>query len=127
MMNVKKYIYKILKVFLISSLYLSFDSDLDFVLDIFDTEENITELFSSPKQNTFNKKDLFYKKSSFITKENVSTNNNFVSEYFPDCKNSIFSFNFFDDKTLKTGYHDVHDLLNQLKLSTFLRGPPTVS
>lgn len=124
----KSIITKLLKLSLISGIYLSF-----FVVQLFFN----FDFSSSPKKNSLwlsyhnsislKKGITYFQNSTISVKANIRLNKRFEPNSIPDCIAPVIEIIIFYNMPEKLGIYREQSLLSSIKLSELLRGPPSIA
>ncbi len=127
-MKTKLNIFKFFKIFLVSGLYLSFFAvQLFFNFDLANSRKSNSENVAYQNLETGSQAHAFYQKASVSSKANIRLNKRFEPKSFPVCIAPVIEIGLFYYTPKKLGHFYEQRLISKIKLSTLLRGPPSIA
>ena len=127
-MKAKQNILKLLKVVLVTSIYLSFFAvQLLYNFDLANTQKSSSERLFFNQVDLGSKSHSNFQKSTVASKANIRLNKRFEPKSFADCVTPVTEICLFFHTPEKLGICYEVNLSSSIKFSVLLRGPPSVA
>jgi hypothetical protein len=127
-MKARQTIFKLMKVFLISGLYLSFFAvQLCFNFDLASAQINNSRTLSLQNKGARTQPHAFNQKSSISAKTNIRLNKRFEPKSFPYSFAPVIEIGFIYLLPKNLGHYYEQRFISHINLSTSLRGPPSIA
>ncbi len=127
-MKAKKTIYKLLKVFLISGLYISFFAvQLFFNFDLANSQKRYSTSTELHHQDAISKGHSVFQKATVTSKANIRLNKRFEPKSFQVVITPVIEIGSYYYMPLELGLFSENNFTSYNRISTFLRGPPSIA
>ena len=127
-MKANKTIYKLLKVFLIAGLYLSFFAvQLFFNFDLANSQKRYSSRTELEHKNDHPNGIALFQKSNFTSKANIRLNKRFEPKSFQVVITPVIEIGLYFYMPQVLGQFSENNFTSNICISAFLRGPPSIA